>query len=471
MPRMTPQKPPTGHVILVVDDDRTIVSTLERILTQEGHTVLSATSGVQAVELCRASTVHLMLLDYFMPDLTGEAVIRAVREFNPEVQIVLQTGYASERPARQMLAELDIQGYHDKSEGPEKLMIWVDAGLKSYRQVRALRASSAGMRRILQAAPELTRLQPLGELLSGLLVQMEALLGLSGTLIALRDDRLAPERANLEVHLGTGRFSGKAWVQLGEDERKLILEAAETQQPSGEGLLALPLGGGERMVGVILVDRRKADPAGLEVLQLFASQAAVAIENARLYERATVDALTGLATRRRWMLWLDDALKSAYRHAHTFSLLLLRAEGLGAIRERHGPQAAEQALAELSRSLTYSLRRSDGVGRLGEETLAVLLPHTDLEALGRLAEKLRQVTGQTRIDWGEGTLHLTASLGAATLRFRPGYSPHSGLLETVRSGLLEAAEAALAQAQASGKGQVSLAEPLEVGALRPLALA
>jgi putative nucleotidyltransferase with HDIG domain len=37
-------------------------------------------------------------------------------------------------PAREMLRELEIQGYHDKSEGAEKLMLWVDAALKSYRQ-------------------------------------------------------------------------------------------------------------------------------------------------------------------------------------------------------------------------------------------------------------------------------------------------------------------------------------------------
>jgi len=63
-----------------------------------------------------------------MPGMTGEQVVTALRQFNPHVQIILQTGYASECPPREMLHRLDIQGYFDKSEGPDKLLLWVDVG-------------------------------------------------------------------------------------------------------------------------------------------------------------------------------------------------------------------------------------------------------------------------------------------------------------------------------------------------------
>ena len=43
-----------------------------------------------------------------------------------------------EKPPREMLQRLDIQGYHDKTDGPEKLLLWVDVSIKAYRQVRML---------------------------------------------------------------------------------------------------------------------------------------------------------------------------------------------------------------------------------------------------------------------------------------------------------------------------------------------
>src|SRR5205814_5963852 len=57
----------------------------------------------------------------------------------PFVQIILQTGYAGEEPPRVMLAELDIQGYHDKADDPERLLLWVDVALKAHRLVKTLR--------------------------------------------------------------------------------------------------------------------------------------------------------------------------------------------------------------------------------------------------------------------------------------------------------------------------------------------
>jgi signal transduction histidine kinase len=109
------------------------------LLEREGHFVLTADSGERALELFKQYEIHLMLVDYFMPQMTGEELIREIRKFDPYVQIILQTGYAGEKPASQMMAELDIQGYHDKSEGPDKLLLWVDVGLKAHRLIHRLR--------------------------------------------------------------------------------------------------------------------------------------------------------------------------------------------------------------------------------------------------------------------------------------------------------------------------------------------
>ncbi len=132
MPRLSTHSS-SGHTILVVDDNPLVLESLRYLFEREGHTVLIADNGRSALEICQQGAVHVMVLDFNMPGLTGGETVEKLREFNTDTQVILQTGQ-SLIPAREMLRALEIQGYHDKSEGAEKLMLWVDAALKSYRQ-------------------------------------------------------------------------------------------------------------------------------------------------------------------------------------------------------------------------------------------------------------------------------------------------------------------------------------------------
>jgi two-component system, cell cycle response regulator len=292
MARLRSSAEKSGHTILVVDDDATLLGTLEQLLLQDGHTVLTALSGAQAVQLCRDHEVHLMLLDYFMPEMTGEDVVREVRAFNDSTQIVLQTGYASERPARVMLRVLEIQGYHDKSEGPDKLLIWVDSALKAYRRSRALRASRDGLRHVLKVAPELHRLQPLENLLRGTLLQIQGLLGLSGAFVAAElsgdtgDDSFIAtlEHDAFNLQIGTGRFEDKRWRELEPEIQAAVRVAVQTGKTQRDEMLTIPLMVGMRLVGVIFCERAFLPETELELLEIFASQVAVAIENVQVFE-------------------------------------------------------------------------------------------------------------------------------------------------------------------------------------------
>lgn len=129
----------SGFTILVVDDQEETLASTRALLEQEGHTILSASSGKEALAVFRPGEVHLLLTDYIMPNMNGEELIRAIRERDSDVQILLQTGYAGEKPPREMLRTLEIQGYHDKSNGPDSLLVWVDVGLKASVRLQAVR--------------------------------------------------------------------------------------------------------------------------------------------------------------------------------------------------------------------------------------------------------------------------------------------------------------------------------------------
>lgn len=127
----------SDHTILVVDDSRLMLESTRMLLEAEGHRVLTAPDGESALRILQHERPQLILLDYFMPGMTGEEVVRRVRESDRLVQIVLVTGYSGEKPARAMMRALDIQGYHDKSEGAERLLLWVEVALKSYHHLVA----------------------------------------------------------------------------------------------------------------------------------------------------------------------------------------------------------------------------------------------------------------------------------------------------------------------------------------------
>jgi len=130
----------SGRTVLVVDDQVETLSSVRMLLEREGHRVLTAEGGPQALELLAREPVQLLLVDYFMPVMNGEELIRAVRERERDrlIQIVLQTGYAGEKPPREMLSRLAIQGYHDKTDGPDRLLLWVDVAFKAYDQLAQL---------------------------------------------------------------------------------------------------------------------------------------------------------------------------------------------------------------------------------------------------------------------------------------------------------------------------------------------
>jgi len=135
--RSTPVQ--SGFTILVVDDQDSTLTSVQVLLEREGHEVLLADSGARALELFTEHRVDLLLVDYFMPKMTGDELVGRIRTMDRDVQIVLQTGYSGEKPPREMLRSLDIQGYHDKTEGPDKLLLWVEIGLKACEQIRRVR--------------------------------------------------------------------------------------------------------------------------------------------------------------------------------------------------------------------------------------------------------------------------------------------------------------------------------------------
>lgn len=120
--------------ILLVDDDLDYIQVTAFFLKSKGYKVDIATSGVEAVDKVRKGDVHIALLDYYMPGLTGEDVINQIRQFNDKIIIILQTGFSGQQPPEETLQKLDIQNYHDKADGADKLLLEVMSAVRIFDQ-------------------------------------------------------------------------------------------------------------------------------------------------------------------------------------------------------------------------------------------------------------------------------------------------------------------------------------------------
>ena len=81
--------------ILLVDDEERLRTAVGKVLTAEGHRVVCAGSGREALDLLKTQTVGLVVSDLRLPDLDGIALLKAARELQPEVEVVVITGHGS----------------------------------------------------------------------------------------------------------------------------------------------------------------------------------------------------------------------------------------------------------------------------------------------------------------------------------------------------------------------------------------
>jgi DNA-binding NtrC family response regulator len=115
--------------ILVADDESSIRIGCHKILSEDGHEVVTVADGLAAVEAFRASAFDLVLLDLSMPGLDGLQVIPRLRELDPSAVVVMITGYASFETAVQAI-QAGAYDYVPKPFTPSELRIVVKRALE-----------------------------------------------------------------------------------------------------------------------------------------------------------------------------------------------------------------------------------------------------------------------------------------------------------------------------------------------------
>jgi DNA-binding NtrC family response regulator len=112
--------------VLIVDDEERLRNTMRKLLAVEGLEADSAGSGEEAVEKLRAGKFDVIILDVRMPGMTGVETLAEIKKIDPEVEVIILTGYASVDTAKDIM-KLGAYDYLLKPYSKEELMDRIDA--------------------------------------------------------------------------------------------------------------------------------------------------------------------------------------------------------------------------------------------------------------------------------------------------------------------------------------------------------
>ena len=249
-------------------------------------------------------------------------------------------------------------------------------------------------------------------------------------------------------------------------QRPIIIDAADPAADPNEvryltsigqqSMAMVPLVAAGRSVGLIEVTsaRRDAfDERAVELAVMLAGEAAMALENARLYDeirhQALHDGLTGLANRVLFRDRVELAVARSRRSGGRIAVLFLDFDDFKALNDTHGHARGDEVLAVAAKRVSEVLRPSDTAARHGGDEFAILIEDIVDEAdaltvATRLAEALRQP-----MPIGHAEVRIAASIGVAI-----GVAGRESTDDLLRN-----ADVAMYAAKASSRGGAEIFRP------------
>ncbi len=126
------------YKIMAVDDDAGILDSLKVVLKRSGYELVTFTNPLEAIKKLQKEKFDLLLLDFIMDPLHGDQVVSEIRKFDTDLYILLLTGHKDLAPPLETLKNLDIQGYCEKSNNFDQLLLLIESGLKSVDQMHII---------------------------------------------------------------------------------------------------------------------------------------------------------------------------------------------------------------------------------------------------------------------------------------------------------------------------------------------
>ncbi len=260
---------------------------------------------------------------------------------------------------------------------------------------------------------------------------------------------------NINIRVGEG-IAGKV-LQTGEmaiindPDSHQDFKQYDNEKNRVNQLVCVPLKVKNVTFGVINIVNRKDgqgfNRADTDLLQTMANQAALVLDNTKLFKLAITDGLTGLNLVRHFKNRLNEEIKRARRYGKIFTILFFDIDHFKKFNDTYGHQIGDEVLKQVANIFRGNLREDiDMAARYGGEEMIALLPETDARGGMVVAERLRQAIEAHEFTGHTSPLKVTISIGLAE------YPKHAAeALELIRK-----ADTALYECKKKGRNQSSV---------------
>src|SRR5208283_1917617 len=131
--------------ILIVDDEKNILTSLSRPLSRDGYTVKTTQSGKEALQLIRENGIDLIVLDVWLPDLDGLTVLKEAREIDRDLVAIVMSGHGTIDTAVKA-TKLGAFDFMEKPLSLDKVLLQIEHALK----YRALEEANKDFRQAIE---------------------------------------------------------------------------------------------------------------------------------------------------------------------------------------------------------------------------------------------------------------------------------------------------------------------------------
>jgi two-component system cell cycle response regulator len=442
--------------ILVVDDIELNRRLLEAKLAAEYYQVLQAPDGVSALEVARADSPDIVLLDVMMPGIDGYETCRLLKEDEKTRHIpVLIVTALDERESRIKALESGADDYLTKPIDDTQMMARIRNLARMKPMLDELRMREASGRRmglVTQAA-----YAPHGENARVLLIddderqlaRMRRALEQSHYVSRIGEEATGQAGAAkpdvMIVSLAAGSFDGLkviAHIRAQEPSRRLAVVALAEAGDSQRAIRALDLGADDLIYRPLDPGELAARVRTLIKRKRYIDQMSDALD--RGLEAAVIDPLTGLHNRRYLDAKLDPLVRRVAAGRAGVAALVIDLDHFKSLNDTYGHDAGDTVLREFAHRLAATVRPLDIVCRTGGEEFVVIMPGTPGDLAALAAERLRRrIVAAPYAISAETSLAVTISVGVAAAR------PDDTALT-----LLKRADQALYRAKQAGRNRI-----------------
>jgi len=274
------------YKIIVLDDEIGIIDSLSVVLTRNGYEITGVTAPLDAIEMIRDGNYDLLILDFLMQPINGDRVVAKIRAFNDELYILLLTGHKDMAPPLETIRALDIQGYCEKSDKFDQLILLVESAIKSIMQVRTIKRFQDGLNKILESVPKIYQLQPIGSILGGILIEVMYFVDSKNAFI-LVDSTENMNNMHNSIFRGIGQYDTgiEEFMAMLDPELMERIGYARTTMKTERldtGVILPLVNEFGQTLGIIYIESANYE-SEIKLLEIYANQAASALNNAFLH--------------------------------------------------------------------------------------------------------------------------------------------------------------------------------------------